>query len=80
MVDEDEALKRKNNNVVDISWDNSTRDKTIYVPADELPGRAQPNEHIFFDNVPMKVMQVQNDMGMLTIVLATNDPKQVGSL
>lgn len=78
VTDEDEALKRKNNNVVDISWDNNTRDVLIYVPEKDLPGRAQPNEHINFDNRPMKVLQVQNDMGMLAIMLVANIPKAVG--
>lgn len=79
VVDEDAALKRKNNNVVDLSWDNNTREKIIYVPVEDLPGRAIPNEHIFFDNAPMKVLQVQDDMGMLAIVLVAYEPKAVGN-
>lgn len=78
VTDEDAALKRKNNNVVDISWDNNTRDMLIYVSEKDLPGRAIPNEHIFFDGRPMKVLQVQNDMGMLAIMLVENMPKAVG--
>lgn len=77
IVDEEEALKRKNNNVVDLSWDNNTREKTIYVPEEDLPGHAIPNEHILFDSTPMKVLQVSNDMGMLAIVLVAYDPKAV---
>lgn len=77
VVDEDTALKRKNNNVVDLSWDNNTTEKMIYVAEEDLPGRAMPNEHIVFDNKPMKVLQVQNDMGMLTILLVSNNPKAV---
>lgn len=78
VTDEDEALKRKNNNVVDVSWDNNTRDVLIYVPESDLPGRAQPNDHIYFDNRPMKILQVQNDMGLLAIMLVANIPKAVG--
>lgn len=77
LVDEDEALKRKNNNVVDLSWDNNTTEKIIHVLEEELPGRAVPNEHIFFDNKPMKVLQVANSMGMLEITLVAYDPKAV---
>ena len=79
-TDEEAALKRKNNNVVDISWDNNTRETIVYVTKEDLPGRAMPNEHIFFDNRPMKVLQVNEDMGMLTIVLVANEPKAVGML
>ncbi len=80
IVDEDEALKRKNNNVVDLSWDNNTREKTIYVPVGDLPGHAAPNDHIFFDNTPMKVLQVSSSMGMLEITLVAYDPKAVAEL
>lgn len=80
VTDEEAALKRKNNNVVDISWDNNTRETIVYVPTGDLPGRAVPNEHIFFDNKPMKVLQVNEDMGMLAIVLVANEPKAVGML
>ena len=78
VTDEDAALKRKNNNVVDVSWDNNTRETLIYVPADAFPGKPQPNEHGYFDNRPMKVLQVQEDMGMLAIVLVAYEPKAVG--
>ena len=80
VTDEDAALKRKNNNVVDVSWDNNTREVMIYVPEEDLPGRAIPNEHVYFDNNPMKVLQVQNDMGMLSIVLVTNVPRAMGEM
>lgn len=79
-TDEEAALKRKNNNVVDLSWDNNTREVMIYVAEEDLPGRAIPNEHVFFDSTPMKVLQVQNDMGMLTIVLVTNEPRAMGAM
>lgn len=78
VVDEDAALKRKNNNVNDISWDNNTIDKLIYVPEEKWPGRYPvPNEHGIFDKTMMKVLQVQNDMGMLAIVLTAMSPKAV---
>ena len=36
-----------------------------------------PNEHIIFDRKPMKILQVQEDMGMYTILLMANEPKAV---
>jgi len=77
MTDEEAALKRKNNNVNDISWDNNTMETLVYVREEDFPGHAVPNEHGYFDRVPMKILQVQNDMGMLAIVLVTNAPRSV---
>ncbi len=77
VTDEETALKRKNNNVNDISWDNNTRETVVYVREEDWPGRMVPNEHGFFDNRHMKIMQIQEDMGMLTIVLSTIFPKAV---
>lgn len=77
VTDEETALKRKNNNVNDISWDNNTMETMVYVPVEDWPGRKIPNEHGFFDNRHMKILQIQEDMGMLTIVLMTVSPKAV---
>lgn len=77
VVDEDTALKRKNNNVVDLSWDNNTTETLIYAPVEGFPGRVEPNEHVFFDLKPMKILQVQQDMGMYTILLMSLRPKAV---
>ena len=77
VTDAETALKRKNNNVVDISWDNNTTEIVIYARVEDFPGRAMPNEHGFFDNIEMKILQVQEDMGMYTILLMANDPKAV---
>lgn len=77
VTDEESALKRKNNNVNDISWDNNTRETTLYVREEDWPGRKVPNEHGFLDNRHMKIMQIQEDMGLLTIVLSTVMPKAV---
>ena len=79
VTDEETALKRKNNNVNDISWDNNTMETVVYVREEDWPGRRVPNEHGFFDNRHMKIMQIQDDMGMLTIVLSTVSPKAVAS-
>lgn len=69
VMDDEEALKRKNNNVNDISWDNNTIDKLLYVPYDSLPGRAQPNEFVLLDNVQMRVLRKVDAMGMWEIHL-----------
>ena len=79
VADEETALKRKNNNVVDVSWDNNTSETVLYVEKTVFPGLAQPNEHGFFDNRPMKILQVNEDMGMLTILLVSNDAKAVAN-
>lgn len=77
VIDEENALKRRNNNVVDISWEGNTGEKMIYTPVEGFPGRVLPNEHVLLDGKPMKVLQVQVDAGMYTIMLASNDPKAV---
>lgn len=79
VTDEEVALKRKNNNVVDVSWDNNSSETLVYTPKDGFPGRAIPNEHVVFDKKPMRVLQVQEDMGMYTILLASFDPKAVAN-
>ena len=77
VTDDEVALKRKNNNVVDLSWDNNTTETLVYVPREGFPGRAKPNEQVLFDNRPMTILQVQDDMGMLAILLVSRDPKAV---
>ena len=77
ITDEETAMKRKNNNVVDVSWDNNTTETVIYVLKEDFPGRIQPNEHGFFDRRPMKILQVNEDMGMVTIALVSYDAKAV---
>ena len=81
VVDEDAALKRKNNNVNDISWDNNTIETMIYVRKEDWPGHDPvPNEHGYFDNVYMKILQRQLDGGEWTIVLSANSPKAVAEV
>ena len=68
--DDTEALKRKNNNVNDVSWQENMVDKVIYVPEDSLPGRAQPNEQVIYDGVMMRVANVVDAIGMKEIHLS----------
>lgn len=77
--DDEEALKRKNNNVNDISWDNNTRSILIHTPLAQFPGgeEPEPNTHIMFDKRSMKVLEVANNMGMLDIRLTALDPREM---
>ena len=77
--DEEEALKRKNNNVNDISWDSNTRKILIHVNESEFPEGEppEPNTHVFFDRKPMRVLDVNIYMGMLDILLESRDPREV---
>lgn len=76
--DEEEALKRKNNNVNDISWDNNTRNVLIHTPIDDFPGsKPEPNTHVIFDRKPMKVLSAESAIGMFHIELVALDPREV---
>ena len=77
--DEEEALKRKNNNVNDISWDNNTRSLLIHTPLEGFPGgrEPEPNTQVMFDNRPMKVLEVDHNMGVLDITLTVPDPREM---
>lgn len=73
--DDTEALKRKNNNVVDISWDNNLVDKVLFVPEDSLPASVKPNTFVVYDNVQMRVADVIDAIGMKEIHLTLNVTK-----
>lgn len=80
--DDEVALKRKNNNVVDVSWDNNTVETVLYVRKEDWPAGhdPMPNEHGYLDNKQMKVLQVQEDIGMWTILLMAYSPKGNGGM
>jgi hypothetical protein len=76
--DEEEAIKRKNNNVNDISWDNNSRSLIIHVPLENFPGgEPEPNTHVIYDKKPMKVLVVNHNMGVLDITLSAADPRDI---
>ena len=77
--DDEDSLKRKNNNVNDISWDNNTRQILIHTPLATFPGgrEPEPNTHIMFDKRPMKVLDIQHNMGLLDIMLIALDPREM---
>ena len=77
VVDEDEALKRKNNNVNDISWDNNRQETFIYVREEDWPGRRVPNEHGWLDNRECKIEQIHSNMGILGILFISINPKPI---
>lgn len=76
--DEEAALKRKNNNVNDISWDNNNRSLLIHTPVETFPTGKEPvaNTQIMFDNMPMRVLEVDHNMGVWDIVLAALEPRE----
>jgi len=75
VADDAEALKRKNNNVNDISWDNNTVDVMLFVRKEDWPGHPPvPNEHGYLDSRNMKILQVQDDIGVYGIVFSTQSP------
>lgn len=77
--DEEEALKRKNNNVNDISWDNNIRDVLLHTPLDTFPGGVapEPNTHVILDKKQMTILSVDINMGMLGIYLTARDPREL---
>ena len=76
--DEEESLKRKNNNVNDISWDNNSRQLLIHTPLETFPGgrEPEPNTQVMFDSKPMVVLEVVHNMGVLGIYLLARDPRE----
>lgn len=77
VTDEEEALKRRNNNVVDIAWSENIAEIVLYVAKGEFPGRLQPNDHGYFDRRPMKILDVQDNLGMVSITLTTFNPREM---
>lgn len=75
--DEETALKRKNNNVVDVSWDNNTTEVLIYTPVDGFPEKLQPNMQVLFDGKLRKVLQFNADCGMYAILLVSQESRSM---
>lgn len=77
--DDEMALKRKNNNVNDISWDNNTREILIFTPLADFPGgkEPEPNTQVLFDKQTMWVRNVAHNMGMIEISLIARDPREL---
>ena len=76
--DDAEALKRKNNNVNDISWDNNTRTLLIHTPVDTFPEHEpEPNTQVTFDERIMKVLDIHENVGMYDILLTVYDAREL---
>ena len=76
--DEEAALKRTNRNADDTSWDNNTRSLLIHTPVESFPGGAEPvaNTQIMFDDQPMRVLEVDHNLGVWDIVLVAPEPRE----
>lgn len=77
VIDEEANLKRKNNNVNDVSWDANTREKVLYAKVEGFPGKVIPNASVVFDKESYRVLEVQEDMGMYTIKIQQFDPREM---
>lgn len=77
--DDEEYLKRKNNNVNDISWDNNSRSFLIHTPLEGFPGgkEPEPNTSVMYDKRRMYVVSVAHNIGVLDIVLSARDPREI---
>ena len=77
--DEELALKRKNNNVNDVSWDNNIQEILIHTPLEGFPGgeEPEPNTQVVFDRKTMWVRESHHNMGMLDILLSARNPREL---
>ena len=79
VTDDEVALKRKNNNVVDISWQPESWETLLFVREEDWPGRRVPNEQGYFDGRPVKIMSIGENMGLLEVLLGTNSPQALSA-
>lgn len=79
VLDGETALKRKNNNVNDISWDNNTREFIIFTPVDGFPeaNEPEPNTTAIFDKKQVRIRDVNTEMGMYEIHVSAYDPRRI---
>jgi len=79
MVDDDEAVRRKNSNVNDIAWDNEHTETFIYVLEEEWPGRKVQGDQGWFDNRTYKIEQIHTNGGILGILLVSITSRPLGA-
>lgn len=78
VMSNDIALKRKNNNVVDLAWDANTTELLFYTPVAGYPNGAPiPNAEVYFDGKPMTLLQFSEDEGLYEILLVSRDARTV---
>ena len=76
--DDAEALKRKNNNVNDVSWQGNVREILIHTPVDTFPeDRPEPNTQVLFDKHSMRVLDIHENKGMYDILLTVYDAREL---
>ena len=77
LIDVDTELKRKNNNVLDISWDNNRDEIHVFVSKTQLEHKPIINNDILLDGDSYRVMSVEEDMGMYVISLTAQTARWV---
>lgn len=69
MVDQDSNLKRKNNNVLDISWDTNRTELHLYIPDSQLDTRPEINTEVLLDGESWRILSCDAEMGMYVVTL-----------
>jgi hypothetical protein len=77
IIDREAALKRKNNNVVDLSWDFNYEELVLYALASAFTKKPLPQQTVLFDRNMWRVLQVGEDEGMLNVLLVRRVAKEV---
>lgn len=77
VLDSETALKRKNNNVVDVAWDFSSEEIVVIAPASAFDKKPMPQQRVLLDKNFWIVLQVGDDEGMLNILLARKVAKEL---
>lgn len=77
MIDDEELLKRKNNNVNDISWDPNIHEILVYTPVDNLPRPPIPNSFVIFDRAQYRILDVEVNAGVYAITLTATEARAV---
>ena len=82
IIDSEEELKRKNNNVSDISFDSNTDTIMVFIKAEEClraMGGHEPraNMTVYFDRRERRLLKVEEDGGMYGLLLSTRTTAEV---
>lgn len=77
VLDDEELLKRRNNNVNDISWDNNTHEMLIYTPVNGMPKPPVPNSFVLFDRAQYRILNVEVNAGVYAITLTATEARAV---
>lgn len=77
IIDQDADLKRKNNNVLDINWDNNHAQIHLFVGDDQLDARPEINTEVLLDGQSWRVMICDYEMGMYVITLVQHSTRYI---